>query len=161
MMKHSKYYKHFLLLKEVLLNYSNYLLQIGKAKIVKQSAKDQVLVIGAGVTLHEAITASGELAKAGINIRVMDPFTIKPIDKESIIANAKQCGGRIITVEDHYPQGGIGEAVLSAVAEERDIVVKVLAVPKVPRSGPPTALLDYYGISAKHIVTAVQAVLKL
>lgn len=128
---------------------------------MKQSQKDQALVIGAGVTLHEAIAASVELAKAGINVRILDPFTIKPIDKQAIIRNAKECGGRIVTVEDHYAQGGIGEAVLSAVAEERDIVVKMLAVPKVPRSGPPNALLDYYGLSAKHIVTAVQDVLKL
>jgi hypothetical protein len=64
-----------------------------------------VLVIGAGVTLHEAIAAANELSKASINIRVLDPFTVKPIDSEAIIANAKECGGRILTVEDHYPEG--------------------------------------------------------
>lgn len=142
--------------------YSNdHVFQIGKAAILKKSNNDQVLVIGAGVTLHEAITAANDLATKGVHIRVLDPFTIKPIDKEAIIKNAKECGGRIITVEDHYPQGGIGEAVLSAVAEERNIVVKLMAVPKVPRSGPPNALLDYYGINAKHIVSAVQEVMKL
>jgi len=140
---------------------NDHVFQIGKANIIKSSNTDQVLVIGAGVTLHEAITAAGDLAKANINIRVLDPFTIKPIDKDAIIKNAKECQGRIITVEDHYPEGGLGEAVLSAVAEERNICVKVMAVPKVPRSGPPTALLDYYGISAKHIVNAVQEVLKM
>ena len=118
------------------------------------------MVIGAGVTLHEALAASEELSKALINIRVLDPFTIKPIDKESIIKNAHEVGGRIITIEDHYPQGGIGEAVLSAVALERNIIVKILAVPKIPRSGPPAALIDYYGISAKHIVSAVHEILK-
>jgi len=135
--------------------------EIGKARILKQSANDSALLIGAGVTLHEAMSAANDLANAGVNVRVLDPFTIKPIDREAIITNAKACGGRIVTVEDHYPQGGIGEAVLSAVAEERDIVVKVLAVPRVPRSGPPNALLDYYGISAKHIMSAVQDVMKL
>lgn len=135
--------------------------EIGKAKIVKQSTSDKVLVIGAGVTLHEALKAADELAKQNIHIRVLDPYTVKPIDKDAILENAKACGGRIITVEDHYPEGGLGEAVMSACAEERDVIVKKLAVPKVPRSGPPTALLDYYGISAKHIVEHVQHVMKL
>ncbi|XP_014475838.1 PREDICTED: transketolase-like protein 2 isoform X2 [Dinoponera quadriceps] len=136
------------------------LLAIGKAKIIKSSAKDQVLVIGAGVTLHEAIKAADELAKAGISIRVMDPFTIKPIDAEAIVKNAKEVGGRIITVEDHYPQGGLGEAVASAVALERNVIVKILAVPTVPRSGPPTVLLDNFGISSRNILTAVRDILK-
>lgn len=82
-----------------------YLFQIGKAKILKKSSSDKVLIIGAGVTLHEAITAANELAKVSINVRVLDPFTVKPLDSEVIIANAKECGGRILTVEDHYPQG--------------------------------------------------------
>jgi transketolase len=79
--------------------------QIGKAKVLKKSDSDEVLVIGAGVTLHEAITAADELAKASVHVRVLDPFTVKPIDSEAIIANAKECGGQILTVEDHYPQG--------------------------------------------------------
>lgn len=128
---------------------------------MRSSEKDQVLVIGAGVTLTESLKAADQLAAMGISIRVLDPFTIKPIDKQAIVANAKAVGGRVISVEDHYPEGGLGEAVLSAVALERNILVKVIAVPKVPRSGPPNALLDYYGISAKHIVNAVQETLKL
>lgn len=136
-------------------------MQIGKGHIVKKSNNDQVLIIGGGVTLHEAITAAAELAKSGVHVRVMDPFTIKPIDKVGIIKNAKECGGRIITVEDHYPEGGIGEAVLSAVAEERNIIVKMIAVQTVPRSGPPNALLDYFGISSKHIINVVQEIVKL
>lgn len=72
---------------------------------MKQSANDQLLIIGAGVTLYEALAAADELAKAGIHARVIDPFTIKPIDAATIITNAKQAGGRIITVEDHYSQG--------------------------------------------------------
>ncbi|KAL6444656.1 hypothetical protein ACFW04_002031 [Cataglyphis niger] len=135
-------------------------LTIGKAKVIKSSANDQVLLIGAGVTLHEAVKAADELAKAGINARVIDPFTIKPIDTQAIIKHAKEVGGRIITVEDHYPQGGLGEAVQSAVALERNIIVKKLAVPNVPRSGPPTVLLENYGISARNIVAAVQEILK-
>ncbi|XP_011647657.1 LOW QUALITY PROTEIN: transketolase-like protein 2 [Pogonomyrmex barbatus] len=135
-------------------------LAIGKAKVVRSSAKDQALVIGAGVTLHEALKAADELAKVGINIRVIDPFTIKPIDAQTIIKNAKEVDGRIVTVEDHYTQGGLGETVQSAVALERNIIVKKLAVPDVPRSGPPAVLLDNYGISARNIVAAVQEIVK-
>ncbi|KXJ67814.1 hypothetical protein RP20_CCG010298 [Aedes albopictus] len=76
--------------------------QVGKAKIVKQSANDTVLLIGAGVTLYEALNAATELEKSGVYARVLDPFTVKPIDKEAIVHNAAQCGGRIVVVEDHY-----------------------------------------------------------
>lgn len=131
--------------------------EIGKAKIVRKSDKDQVLVIGAGVTLHEALKASDELAKSGINVRVLDPFTVKPLDEETIIANAKQCQGNIVTVEDHYPEGGLGEAVLSAVKMERGISVKKLAVGRVPRSGPPDALLELFEIDSKAIINAVKS----
>lgn len=132
---------------------------IGKGKVVKQSPKDQVLIIGAGVTLYEGLAAAEQLAAEGIHARVLDPFTVKPIDAALIISNAKQCGGRIVTVEDHYPEGGLGEAVLSAVAGERDIMVKKLAVPTVPRSGPPKVLLDMFGISAKNIIAAVKEII--
>lgn len=135
-------------------------LAVGQAKVVRSSPKDQVLVIGAGVTLHEAIKAADELAKTGVNIRVIDPFTIKPIDVQTILKNAKEVGGKIITVEDHYPQGGLGEAIQSAVAMERNVIVKKLAVSSVPRSGPPAVLLDHFGISARSIVGAVQEILK-
>ncbi|XP_031833025.1 transketolase-like protein 2 isoform X2 [Nomia melanderi] len=134
---------------------------VGKGKVVKSSAKDQVLVVGAGVTLHEALKAADELSKAGVNVRVIDPFTIKPLDAQLIVKNAKEVGGKVVTVEDHYAEGGLGDAVLSAVALERNIIVKKLAVLEVPRSGPPTALLEKYGISASKIVAAVQEVLKL
>lgn len=134
--------------------------QVGKAKIVKQSKSDKVLVIGAGVTTHEALTAAAELTKSGVNIRVLDPFVIKPIDAEAIIKHAKECGGKIVTVEDHYPAGGLGEAVLSAVASEPGIIVTKLAVNEVPRSGPSNVLLDKYGINAKSIVRAVESIIK-
>jgi transketolase len=135
--------------------------KIGKAKIVKHSAKDQVLLVGAGVTLYEALKAAKELEGIGINARVLDPFTIKPLDQNAIIQSANECGGRIVVVEDHYREGGLGEAVLSAVAEQRNIVVKHLFVPTVPRSGPPTVLIDMFGISSRHVINAVQDILKL
>lgn len=134
---------------------------IGKANVVRSSNKDVALVIGAGVTLHEAVKAADELAKKNTHIRVLDPFTIKPIDKASIIENAIACGGRIITVEDHYYEGGLGEAVQSAVALERNIVVKKLAVGSVPRSGPSNVLLQMFGIDSSAIIKAVHEISKV
>ena len=109
--------------------------EIGKAKIVRRSDSDQVLVIASGITLSEAMKAADTLASQGVNVRVMDPFTIKPLDVGAVREHAAACGGRVVTVEDHYPEGGIGDAVLDAVAETRNVVVKKLAVNAVPRSG--------------------------
>jgi transketolase len=133
---------------------------IGKCKVVRSNEADKVLLIGAGVTLHEAVKAADELAKAGIHARVIDPFTIKPLDAQ-IIEHAKAVGGRIVTVEDHYPEGGLGDAVSSLVALEKNILVKRLAVREIPRSGPPTVLMEKFGIDAKAIVKAVNEILKL
>lgn len=83
--------------------YSNeHKFEIGKANVVRQSANDQVLLIGAGITLYEALNAAAELEKTGVNARVLDLFTVKPIDRNAIVTNALACGGRIVTVEDHY-----------------------------------------------------------
>ncbi|XP_073993858.1 transketolase-like protein 2 isoform X1 [Rhodnius prolixus] len=133
--------------------------QIGKAEILRSSDSDVALVIGAGVTLHEALKAADTLANAGNSIRVLDLFTIKPLDVSSIIQHAKQCHNRVVVVEDHYEEGGIGEAVAGAVGHLGAIKVLRLAVREVPRSGPPTALLDKYGISSPHIVQAVKSVI--
>jgi len=135
--------------------------EIGKAKIVRKSDNDQVLVVAAGVTLAEAIKAADILAEKGVNIRVLDPFTIKPLDSKAVIDNAAACGGRVVVVEDHYPEGGIGDAVLAVLATYRNMVVKKLAVNQVPRSGPPAELLEMFGISASCIVRAVNDVTKL
>lgn len=134
---------------------------IGKAKVVKHSANDQLLIIGSCVTLYEGLKAAKELEGLNIHARVLDPFTIKPIDRDAIISSANECGGRIVVVEDHYREGGLGEAVISAVADQRNIVVKHLFVPSVPRSGPPNVLIDMFGISSRHIVGAAQDILKL
>jgi len=128
---------------------------IGKAKVIKKSASDVAVVISAGVTLYEALKAAEILEKQGINIRIVDLFTIKPLDIATIKTQAQECGGRIITVEDHYPEGGIGDAVASAVSGSRNIIVSRLAVNGMPRSGPSSALLDMFGISANHIVKTV------
>ncbi|CAG5115215.1 unnamed protein product [Candidula unifasciata] len=128
----------------------------GMLSIVRQSASDQVTVIGACVTLYEALKAADILAERGVNIRVIDPFTIKPIDADTIIGSALQTGGRIITVEDHYAEGGLGEAVAGSVSHQSGITVKRLFVPEIPRSGKSEELLEKYGISANCIVKAVE-----
>lgn len=76
--------------------------QVGKANVVRESAKDDVLLVSAGITLYEALSAADQLAKKGVSARVLDLFTIKPIDRDAIVVNATACGGRIVTIEDHY-----------------------------------------------------------
>jgi len=135
--------------------------EIGKAKVVKESNEDKVLVIGAGITLDSAMKAYDTLLEKGTHIRVLDPFTIKPLDTTAVLENARACGGRVVTVEDHYPQGGIGEAVAS-VLSNADFITKhkLLAVHTIPRSGPSAVLLDMFGISANKVVDAVQDLLQ-
>uniref|UniRef100_A0A8C6URU4 transketolase n=1 Tax=Neogobius melanostomus TaxID=47308 RepID=A0A8C6URU4_9GOBI len=129
---------------------------IGQAKVRKtHSDDDHVTVIGAGVTLHEALAAAESLKKERINIRVIDPFTIKPLDSKTIIENARATKGRIITVEDHYYEGGLGEAVCSAVVNEPGFTVRRLAVSQVPRSGKPNELLHLYAIDREAIAQAL------
>jgi len=91
----------------------------------------------------------------------MDPFTIKPLDWEAVRGHAAVCGGRVVTVEDHYPEGGLGDAVLASLALVRNVVVKKLAVNAVPRSGSPMELLEMFGISQTHIVKACNDILKM
>jgi transketolase len=131
--------------------------EVGKGKVVRQSDNDQCLLIGGGITLHECLKAHDALKGEGINVRVFDPFCIKPIDAQGIIANAKACGGKVVTVEDHYPEGGIGEAVSGAVSMEGGIRVKRLAVTGLPRSGPSAALIEMFGISSNHVINAVKS----
>ena len=128
--------------------------EIGGLKIVRQSGDDAATVIGAGVTLFEALKAYDELQKQRINIRVIDLYSLQPIDAATLLRCAKETKGRLITVEDHYSGGGIGDAVAAAVAPG-GFTVKRLAVSEIPRSGTPDELLDRYGISARHIVAAV------
>ncbi|HYR44801.1 MAG TPA: transketolase [Terriglobia bacterium] len=130
---------------------------IGGSKVVRKSSNDRVTVIGAGITVHEALKAASKLESGGISIRVIDAYSVKPIDAQTILAAARETGGRIIVVEDHYAQGGIGDAVLGAVGNQAHVVK--LAVREIPRSGPPEALLEKYGISANRIVEAVKGLL--
>ena len=130
---------------------------IGGSKVVRQSGNDAAVVIGAGVTVFEALKAYDHLKTEGIAIRVIDLYSLKPIDTQTLLDAAKVTEGRIITVEDHYDAGGIGDAVAEAVAGG-GFAVRRLAVREIPRSGQPDELLDRYGISARHIVDAVHAV---
>ena len=135
--------------------------RVGQAKLVRQSGEDQVLLVAAGVTLYEALSAADSLAEQGIKVRVMDPFTIKPLDWTAVQNNSAACGGRVVTVEDHYPEGGLGDAVLASLATVRNTVVKKLAVTGVPRSGKPQEVIEAFGISASSIVQACKDILKM
>ncbi len=129
---------------------------VGGSKTLRKSDKDVVTVVGAGVTLYEALTAHEQLAKDGIAIRVIDAYSIQPIDQAGLIAAGKATGGKIITVEDHYAHGGLGDAVSEAVSDE-GFRVRRLAVREIPRSGEPNELLEKFGISSHAIVAAVRA----
>jgi transketolase len=130
---------------------------IGGSRVVRSSDEDDVTIIGAGITLHEAVKAAGALAEEGIKARVIDLYSVKPIDAATLHAAAKATQGRIVTVEDHWPEGGIGEAVLSAFADaEERPRVSILAVRDIPTSGKPTELLAAAGIDAEHIVQAAR-----
>jgi transketolase len=127
---------------------------IGGLKILRRSDNDAATVIGGGVTVFEALKAHDTLKQQGVNIRVVDLYSLQPVDAAALVACAKETGGRMITVEDHYPAGGIGDAVAAAVAGA-GFTVRRIAVSEIPRSGGPEELLDVYGISARHIVDAV------
>jgi transketolase len=128
---------------------------IGGSKVVRQGRNDKAAVIGAGVTLFEALKAYDLLKAEGLEIRVIDAYSLSPIDAKTMTEAGRATGGVIITVEDHYPAGGIGDAVSEAVAPA-GYTVRRLAVTELPRSGQPDELLDRYGISARHIVAAVK-----
>ena len=129
---------------------------IGGLKVLRESGGDVATVIGAGVTVFEALKAHDELKTNGLSIRVIDLYSVSPIDRDGLVAAARATGGHLITVEDHYPAGGIGDAVAAAVADA-GFTVHRLAVREIPRSGKPEELLDRFGISARHIVSAVRA----
>lgn len=132
--------------------------KIGGSKVLKSSKTDRVTVIAAGITVHEALKAYEELKAGGILIRVLDLYSIKPIDQAALEQAADETGV-IITVEDHYAEGGIGEAVASTLADHR-VRVYSLAVHKMPRSGKPDELLDYEEISKSAIVNTVKRIVK-
>jgi transketolase len=132
--------------------------QIGKAKILRRSPEDAVTVVAGGVTLNEAIKAYEQLRRQGTSIRVIDIFSVRPVDAEMFLRAASETNNTIITVEDHYAAGGIGDAVSEAVAPEGVRVFR-LAVREVPHSGKPEELLAKYKIDAQAIIEQVHAVM--
>ena len=128
---------------------------IGGSKVLRESAKDKLTVVAAGVTLFEALKAHDELAKQGVAVRVVDLYSIVPIDRATLLASARATNNLMLTVEDHYAHGGLGDAVTVAVNAD-GVKVHKMAVTEIPHSGKPDQLLDRYGISARHIVEKVK-----
>jgi len=130
---------------------------IGGSRVLRSSESDDVALIGAGITVHEALKAADALGEDGIAARVIDLYSIKPVDAATLEAAAEATGGKLVTVEDHWPEGGLGDAVLAALADTDDPprVVK-LAVHEMPRSGKPEELLAAAGIDAEHIAAAAR-----
>jgi transketolase len=131
---------------------------IGGSKVLRQSGSDCLTIVTAGVTLFEALAAHDLLARDGIAVRVIDAYSVKPIDGEGLRAAARATGGRVLVVEDHYADGGLGDAVLNALSGESATVTKQ-AVTDVPRSGKPAELLACYGLDAASIARRVRELL--
>ena len=131
---------------------------IGGSKVLRYSDSDRVTVIAAGITLHETLKAYEALKADGISIRVIDLYSVKPIDAKTVLDAAAATNNTIVTVEDHYPEGGLNDAVLDAVAP-KGVKVHKLAVNGLPRSGKADELLDAHGISTGAIVRKVKEIL--
>ena len=128
---------------------------IGGLKVLRQSGDDRLTIVAAGVTLHEALAAHEELRGGGIAVRVIDLYSVKPIDRDGLLDAARATRDTLLTVEDHYAEGGLGAAVLEAVGDA-GIVTHRLAVREIPRSGAPKKLLERYGIGRGAIVRRVK-----
>jgi transketolase len=126
---------------------------VGGSKTLRSTVKDAVTVVAAGVTLHEALAAHASLAAEGIIIRVIDLYSLKPIDTDTLVRAAEETDG-IVTVEDHSVCGGLGEAVAAVVAGRAR--VEMLGVREIPRSGTPAELMSLHGLDAAAIVAAVK-----
>ena len=127
---------------------------VGGSKVVRDG--DDVTIVGAGITLHEALKAADALAEEGVSARVIDLYSVKPVDAEALRA-AAEATGAIVTVEDHWPEGGLGEAVLSVFAEEDERPrIVLLGVKDMPGSGKPDELIAAAGIDAEHIAAAAR-----
>jgi transketolase len=128
---------------------------LGGLKVLRSGEHDALTIVAAGITLHEALAAHDVLAGHGIAARVIDLYCVKPVDDQGLLEAARRTGNRLLVVEDHYPAGGLGDAVRDAVSGA-GVTVHHLAVREIPRSGPPLKLLERYGIGRAAIVTAVR-----
>ncbi|HLQ15951.1 MAG TPA: transketolase [Candidatus Eisenbacteria bacterium] len=131
----------------------NEVFKVGGSKVLRQSAKDKVTLIGAGVTVHNCLAAADALAAKKISARVIDLYSVKPVDVKTL-REAARVTKKFVIVEDHYTEGGIGAAVMEALAADGLPRVAHLAVKDLPTSGKPEELMNAAGISAKHIVAA-------
>jgi transketolase len=131
---------------------------IGGSRVLRQSPADQLTIVAAGVTLFEALKAYDALKATGIPVRVIDLYSIVPIDRATLVDSARATQGRVLTVEDHYAHGGLGSAVLAALGSE-GVRVHMLAVREIPHSGKPDELLDRFGIGARAIVETAKRLL--
>jgi transketolase len=134
---------------------------VGGSKLVRSSAEDQVTLVGAGVTLHECLAAADQLNQEGISARVIDLYSVKPVDTATLTEAAAATGGRLVLVEDHHPEGGLGSAVVDALvgAGRAELAVAHLAVREMPGSGTTAELLAAAGIDAAHIAAAARRLL--
>ena len=132
--------------------------KIGGCKVLRQSASDQLTIVAAGVTLFEALKAHDQLKSAGIPVRVIDLYSVAPIDRLTLLESARATKNRILTVEDHYAHGGLGDAVLGAVGS-KGVCVQKMAVREIPHSGKPDELVDHFGLSARAIIDTVKKLL--
>jgi transketolase len=135
--------------------------EVGGSRVVRESDNDEVLLVGAGITLHEALKAADALSEDGIAARVVDCYSVKPIDSGGLREAATGAGGRVVVAEDHYPEGGLGDAVLEAFGDV-DVHARVvrLGVSEMPGSGRPAELLADAGIDAAGIAEAARALVR-
>ena len=131
---------------------------VGGSKVVRSGENDQVTLVGAGVTLHEALRAAQILQNEGITARVIDCYCVKPVDAKTLAAAAAETGGRIVVAEDHHPEGGLGSAVADALLAvgQQNLNLTHLAVTGMPGSGTGEELLAWAGIDADHIAAAAR-----
>ena len=133
---------------------------VGGSKVLRSGTADQLTLIGAGVTVHQCLRAADELAADGIAARVIDLYSVKPVDEATLAAAVAETGGRLVIAEDHYPQGGLGAAVLEALAGSGlPPRVRRCAVSVLPGSGTPDELMEAAGISAPRIAAAARELL--
>jgi transketolase len=134
---------------------------VGGSKVLRASDADQVTLIGAGVTLHACLAAADQLAGEGVSARVIDLYSVKPIDTATLSAAAAATGGRLVVAEDHHPEGGLGSAVVDALTEagRTELAVARLAVREMPGSGSTSELLGEAGIDADGIAAAARGLL--
>jgi transketolase len=135
---------------------------IGGSKTLRSGPDDQVTLIGAGVTLHECLRAADLLVEDGIAVRVIDCYSVKPIDAPALKAAAEATGGRMVVSEDHHPEGGLGSAVADALlaAGQQNLHLTHLAVREMPGSGTGAELMAWAGIDADHIAAAARNLVK-